>query len=183
MDKLVERLPEIITAAAQSYLGILALLSVALSVLAYFFFAKASEKVKVGIFVLLFFGVIAFGVAMFRVSGGSPASDASLDPARAPQASLSTEAKTVLQKVSKDPGGTILFERFGAGVDLHTNGESLLTDKQDHRAVASWESALQELVEQGLLTAHGDRGEVYEITKQGYDTAKRLDADSVAAND
>jgi hypothetical protein len=33
MDKLFERLPEIITAAAQSYLGILALLSVALSVL------------------------------------------------------------------------------------------------------------------------------------------------------
>jgi hypothetical protein len=40
MNKLIERLPEIISAAAQSYLGILALLSVALSVLAYFFFAN-----------------------------------------------------------------------------------------------------------------------------------------------
>jgi hypothetical protein len=31
MDKLIDRLPEIITAAAQSHLGILALLSIALS--------------------------------------------------------------------------------------------------------------------------------------------------------
>ena len=41
MDKLIEQLPQIITAAAQSYLGILALLSVALAVLAYFFFFHA----------------------------------------------------------------------------------------------------------------------------------------------
>jgi hypothetical protein len=56
----------IITAAAQSNLGILALLVVALSVLAYFFFASASEKTKVGIFAMLFMGVVGFGVAMFR---------------------------------------------------------------------------------------------------------------------
>ncbi|HTP71236.1 MAG TPA: hypothetical protein VML58_03380, partial [Burkholderiaceae bacterium] len=52
-----------------------------------------------------------------------------------------------------------------------TNGVSLLTDKSDHRAVATWESALQELVDRGLLGARGDRGEVYEITKRGYDAA------------
>lgn len=165
MDKLVERLPEIITAAAQSHLGILALLSVALSVLAYFFFASASEKVKVGIFVLLFIGVIAFGVAMFRVSSA---------PAGAPPVALSNEARTLLQKVAQDPSGQILFERYGASVDLHTNGESLLTTKEDHRALATWEAALQELVRDGLLTAHGDRGEVFVITKQGYDAAERF---------
>jgi hypothetical protein len=173
MDKLVERLPDIITAAAQSYLGILALLCVALSVLAYFFFAKASEKVKVGIFVMLFFGVIAFGVAMFRASGEAPVTRRA--------AVLSDEAKTILQKTAQDPGGLILFERFGAGVDLHTNGESLLTSKEDHRALASWESALQELVSNGLLTAEGDRGEVFEITKQGYDAAKRLEKGGAAS--
>ena len=169
MDKLVERLPEIITAAAQSHLGILALLSVALAILAYFFFAKASEKVKVGIFVLLFVGVIAFGVAMFRVSH---------EASTPSQAALSNEAKTLLQKAAKDPGGQILFERYGASVDLHTNGESLLTSKDDHRALASWEFALQELIRNGLLIAHGERGEVFEITKQGYDAAKRLEEGS-----
>lgn len=66
MSDLSANLPQIISAAAQSQLGILALLSVALSVLAYFFFSAASEKVKVGIFAMLFAGVIGFGVAMFR---------------------------------------------------------------------------------------------------------------------
>lgn len=68
MDKLAESLPEIIGAAAQSPLGMLALLSVALSVLAYVFFSGASEKVKVGIFVLLFLGVVGFAAALFDAS-------------------------------------------------------------------------------------------------------------------
>lgn len=65
MDNLIDKLPEIIREAAQSYLGILALLSITISALAYFFFAKSSEKTKVGIFVLLFLSVIGFGSAMF----------------------------------------------------------------------------------------------------------------------
>jgi hypothetical protein len=65
VNELSSNLPQIITAAAQSLLGILALLALALSVLAYFFFASASEKVKVGIFAMLFLGVTGFGVAMF----------------------------------------------------------------------------------------------------------------------
>lgn len=171
MDKLIESLPEIIAAAAQSYLGILALLSVSLSVLAYFFFAKASEKVKVGIFVLLVLGVFGFGGAMFRVS-----TDASLSPQPVGDsiASLSNEAKILLEEAALDPSGLVLFERYGSGVDLHTNDKSLLTSK-DRRALAVWESALQELVKQDLLVARGDRGEVFEITKKGYDIAERID--------
>lgn len=166
MDSLTERLPEIITAAAQSYLGILALLSVALSLLAYFFFAKASEKVKVGIFVLLFLGVTAFSVAMFRVSHDSPT------PA---PAALSKEAQVLLKEAAADSSGLVLFERYGASVDLHTNGVSLLTSKDDHRALALWESALEELLNDGLLVSRGERREVFEITKQGYDVAKHID--------
>lgn len=168
MDQLFKSLPDIIKAAAQSQLGILALLVVALSILAYVFFAKATVNVRVGIFVLLFAGVIGFGVAMFR------ASDPNLPPASsagAPKAGLSKEARTLLTSAASDPGGYVLYEKFGASVDLHTNGVSLLTDKFDHRTVAAWESALQELVDRGLLAARGDRGEVYEITLKGYDAA------------
>ena len=169
MDKLIERLPEIITAAAQSYLGILALLAVTLSLLAYSFFARASEKVKVGIFVLLFLGVLGFGGAMFRASTGS-----SITPQPEPSiATLSKEAKTLLKEAALDPSGLVLFERYGAGVDLHTNSKSLFTSKEDHHALAVWESALQELVKDGLLVAQGDRGEVFEITKKGYEVAER----------
>jgi hypothetical protein len=167
MDNLTEHLPEIITAAAQSYLGTLALLSVALSVLAYFFFAKASEKARIGIFVLLFLGVLGFGGAMFRVSASATTSPKPADV----KTTLSDEANTLLKEVAQDPSGLILFERFGASVDLHTNGKSLFTAKEDHRATARWEAALQELIKEGLLAERGNSGEIYEITKNGYDAA------------
>lgn len=166
MEKLAAHLPEIITAAAQSQLGMLALLSIALSVLAYFFFARASEKVRVGIFVLLFLGVAGFAAAMFRASGDAPAAR---PVAAAPQ--LSAEAKRLLAGAAADPAGVVLFERYGASVDLHTNGTSFLTSKADHRALARWEAALQELVAAGLLVDLGNHGEVFEITEQGYRAA------------
>ena len=167
MDNLTEHLPEIITAAAQSYLGTLALLSVALAVLAYFFFAKASEKARIGIFVLLFLGVLGFGGAMFRVSANATISPKPV----AATITLSNEAQLLLKEVSQDPSGLILFERFGASVDLHTNDKSLFTQKEDHRALARWESALQDLVNGGLIVNRGDQGEIYEITQKGYDVA------------
>ena len=166
MESLFKSLPDVIKAAAQSHLGILALLVVAISLLAYVFFAKASEKSRLGVFVLLFLGVVGFGVSMFRVSSGSVVSGGADTPRTAV---LSTQARTLLEGAASDPQGLVLYEKFGAGVDLHTNGISLLTDKSDHRAVAAWEAALQELVDAGLLAARGDRGEVYEITKKGYD--------------
>jgi hypothetical protein len=168
VDQLFKSLPDIIKAAAQSQLGILALLVVALSILAYVFFAKASVKIRVGIFVLLFAGVIAFGVAVLRASDPKPPPASN---AAAPKGGLSQEARTLLMAAASDPGGYVLFEKFGVSVDLHTNGVSLLTDKADHRAVAAWQAALEELVDRGLLAARGDRGEVYEITKKGYAAA------------
>lgn len=169
MEQLFKSLPDIIKAAAQSQLGILALLVVALSILAYVFFARASMKVRIGIFVLLFAGVIGFGVAVLRAS--DPAVAPQAGEARAQKADLSSEARTLLTGAASDPGGYVLYEKFGAGVDLHTNGVSLLTDKSDHRAVARWEAALEELVGRGLLAARGDRGEIYEITNKGYAAA------------
>lgn len=163
MEKLIEHLPEIITAAAQSFLGILALMSVALSILAYFFFAKASEIVKVIIFVLLFLGVSGFGVAVFF---------ASEYPEPIVPTTLSKEAKAILKEAALDPGGLVLFERFGAAVDLQSNGTSFLTSKVDHRLLVTWESALQELVDKGLLASQDQSGQVFEITKKGYDVAK-----------
>jgi len=170
MEVLIERLPEIITAAAQSQLGILALLCVALSVLAYAFFAKASEMVRVVIFVLLFLGVLGFGAAMFRAS--SDGSKAPQPVASTPE--LSEKAKIVLKEAAADPSGQVLFEYFGTHVDLHAaSGESLFTDKGDHRALAAWESAVQELVDVGLLAREND--EMFEITKKGYDSTEQMD--------
>jgi hypothetical protein len=166
MDGLFEHLPAIISAAAQSVLGLFALLSVALAVLAYFFFAGARVKVRIGIFVLLFVGVAAFGVAVFRASGAGVVAAPTRD------AALSKEATALLQGAAVDPSGLVIYEQYGAGVDLHTNGVSYLTDKADHEAVANWEAALQELVKAGYLTDRGGHGEVFEITKAGYEKVK-----------
>jgi predicted transcriptional regulator len=35
--------------------------------------------------------------------------------------------------------------------------------------------ALEELVKYGLLMPRGEHGEIFEITKKGYDAAKRID--------
>lgn len=168
MEALFKSLPDIIKAAAQSHLGLLALLVVGISLLAYVFFAKASERSRLGVFVLLFVGVVGFGVAMFRASPG-PVGAPGDGPPRT--AALSAKARTLLEGAAADPQGLVLYEKYGAGVDLHTNGVSLLTDKRDHRAVAAWEAALQELMDAGLLVARGERGEVYEITQKGYEAA------------
>ena len=168
MDRLFEHLPDVITAAAQSLLGTFALLVVALAGLAYVFFAKAREKVRVGVFVLLFLGVLGFGVSMFRASNRTAITT---PPARA-KPSLSKEAKVLLRGAASDPSGLVLFERFGASVDLHTNGVSLLTSKADHQELVTWEAALQELVDAGLFVDRGGHGEIFELTKAGYEAAQ-----------
>lgn len=180
MDKLTEHLPQIIATAAQSYLGLLALLSVALSVLAYFFFASASEKIKVGIFVLLFLGVVGFGAALFRAAAKGvevvqprQATDTSSQSAQKSEVSLSKEAKIILKEAAADPAGIVMFVHYGSGAELQSNDKNFITD-QSRRAIAVWESALQELLDDGLLLARGNKGEVFEITKKGYDVAEHL---------
>lgn len=59
-DAAGNNLPDIIRAAAESTLGIVALMVSALGLLAYFFFRHASEKVRIGIFLVLVAGVASF---------------------------------------------------------------------------------------------------------------------------
>ncbi len=66
MDKLFDQAPKIIAAAAKSPLGIVALVILALSVLAYFFFADAPEWVRIGIFIVLVLDFGLFGFAAMR---------------------------------------------------------------------------------------------------------------------
>lgn len=78
MEKLFENAPEIISAAAKSPLGLFALMILVLAVLGFFFFRQASERTRVTIFLLMFIGVVAFGIAIFSAS--SPPSGKSLVP-------------------------------------------------------------------------------------------------------
>jgi fucose permease len=60
-------IPEIIHQAAGSQLGLLALMIIGLAILAVFFFRRADVKVQLSLFIMLFLGVVAFGVAVLKV--------------------------------------------------------------------------------------------------------------------
>jgi hypothetical protein len=67
--------PDIIKSASGSPLGILALLIIGLAGLAYVFFKDAKEKLRTGIFIMLFVGVVLYGWAIvghLPIAAGPP---------------------------------------------------------------------------------------------------------------
>jgi hypothetical protein len=89
---------------------------------------------------------------------------------------LSYEAVTLLREASKDSHGTIMHIRYIGGTDIQTNGRNLI-GSSDRRDVAKWESALEELLEFGLVAVRGSKGEIYEVTNLGFGLADSLGAD------
>ena len=87
---------------------------------------------------------------------------------------LSNEAKVLLKEASMDTHGTILHVRYLGGTDIQTNGKNLIT-KQDRRHVAKWEAALQELVTSHFVMARGHKGEIYEVSNEGYRIADMIE--------
>lgn len=173
MDSLAQQLPQIIAAAARSELGILALSVVALAALAYVFFARASERARLGVFVLLFAGVVGFATAMFQAAP-QRSGDASVDGKSVvgPE-TLSAEAQVLLREAAADPGGMVTFAHYGGGSELTAGDRNLLPD-QAPRTLAVWEGALKELLTAGLLSAKSADAEIFRVTRQGYEVAARL---------
>ncbi len=69
-EGVVQHIPAIIEQAAKSPLGLFALMVIALSALGFVFFRDASERTRIGMFVMLFVGVVSFGVAAMRIPPG-----------------------------------------------------------------------------------------------------------------
>lgn len=86
---------------------------------------------------------------------------------------LSDEAEELLLEATDDKSGTILHARFIGGTSIQTNGKNQIPS-DDRETVATWESALRELVEKELAESVGNKGEVFQITALGYKMAKRL---------
>lgn len=77
-------IPKVIQAAASSNLGVLSLLVLVLAFLAWRFFQRSDDRVKLVAFGMIFLGAIGFGTSMF-VATGSP--KAQVAPTPAPSAS------------------------------------------------------------------------------------------------
>ncbi len=108
-----------------------------------------------------------------RFAAATPAVSSGVVASHSPVAVLSKEASLLLKEAAADRSGTVMLLRHLGGTDLQVNGRNLILDRS-RRSVATWEAALQELVDAELLVARGRSGEVFEITKKGYEVAENL---------
>jgi len=91
-------------------------------------------------------------------------------PTSAP--SLSKEAtELLLAAVAGD--GTVLVAAWLGGSTVQVN-ETNFVEQGNPRSRAVWESAVQELVDRVFLQPVGDKGEVFQVTRQGYEAADWL---------
>lgn len=105
---------------------------------------------------------------------GTPHETASIIvESRSAVAPLSKEARLLLKEAATDPSGTVMLIRHLGGTDLQTNSKNLIAE-QSRRSVATWEAALQELLDAALLIKRGIKGEIFEVTKAGYEVAENL---------
>ena len=86
---------------------------------------------------------------------------------------LSDTAKNLLKEASQDPKGLVWYLHTHRETSIQTNGKKMIPD-QDHRVVAQWEAALEQLEEAGFLKGEGDRGETFFVTARGYEIADRI---------
>jgi hypothetical protein len=80
---------------------------------------------------------------------------------------LPDEARSLLLEASLDRDGAILKARTLGGQIIQVNGKTF-GEPTDRRSAAKWEFALEQLRARGLVVERGTKGEMFEITEQGY---------------
>jgi hypothetical protein len=87
---------------------------------------------------------------------------------------VSDEAATLLLIAAEDPrGGRVMVVRTFGGTHIQANN-TRVNKLNDRRSEAKWTKALEDLVGLGLMKAIGYKGEVFEITYDGYKAADGL---------
>lgn len=90
--------------------------------------------------------------------------------------SLSEDAQQLLVAASAGDG-RVWHIRHSSGCILKAGGQNLY-EGNSPREAARWEGALQELLGVGLVQVRGYKGEVFEVTREGYQVADQLKQDS-----
>lgn len=85
---------------------------------------------------------------------------------------LSDEAIAILKAAASRDDGTILKIHSLGGCLIQTGGRAFGGEKG--RDAAKWESALNQLESKGLVVARGYKGEVFELTHEGWQAADSL---------
>lgn len=111
------------------------------------------------------------------VAAGTPVPAAVATRTTGARYALSPKAQELLRAVGGDAHGQLMRLRAMGDTIFQTNGD-LLNKQGDARETASWESALSELAGEGLLSDLGHKGEIFELTNEGYLAADSLRATS-----
>ncbi|MCG7854087.1 MAG: hypothetical protein MIO92_16350 [Methanosarcinaceae archaeon] len=85
---------------------------------------------------------------------------------------LSEEAKAIL-KAAASGDGTIMHLRYMGGEEIQAGGKSMIPDNSS-RTIASWVGGLEDLRRRRYIKDIGHKGEVFEITREGYEAADEI---------
>ncbi len=87
-------------------------------------------------------------------------------------AEFSSEAKSILQEAVRGDGLISHTWTYG-GQSISTNGKAMIPD-QKSRTIARWVGGLEELAQLGYIRDLSYKGEVFEVTREGYETADEI---------
>lgn len=87
--------------------------------------------------------------------------------------SLSADASSLLMEAVQDNEGRVLVYQTMDGFHVQTNGKEL-NAQNSARSEAIWRSAVKELTGYRLLEGIGAKGEMFAVTKEGYERAEEL---------
>ncbi|MEE9911094.1 MAG: toll/interleukin-1 receptor domain-containing protein [Deltaproteobacteria bacterium] len=85
---------------------------------------------------------------------------------------LSLEAKTILKAAASSNGHILRHRGFGSET-VKVNGKQLIPD-QNPRSVALWVGGVEDLQRRRFITDVGHKGEVFQVTREGYDAADSI---------
>lgn len=85
---------------------------------------------------------------------------------------LSNEAKAILKTAASGDGSIMHFKHLG-GENIQAGGKAMCPD-QDPRTIARWVGGLEDLQRRRYIKDVGHKGEVFEVTREGFDAADGL---------
>ncbi len=94
---------------------------------------------------------------------------------RSTSTELSAEAKTILKAATSDDSHILCHGSYGAK-SVQVSGKQLIPD-QSPRTVALWVGGVEDLQRRRYIMDIGHKGEVFQVTREGYEAADMLSAE------
>lgn len=85
---------------------------------------------------------------------------------------LSDEAKAILMAAAAGDG-RIMHVKYMDGEEIQTGGKTMIPDR-DSRTIARWVGGLEDLRRRRYIRDLGHKGEIFEVTREGYEAADAL---------